>query len=161
MVMAEEHGMYKGLAPGERERGVKNNGVVLIQGRASLVCQCCNSKVLDCIILLLQPISLFLPHSGNAQCGHDTDQVISQANKRLIFSLTQVMVKFIAFQCQKGLLAAMWEKKRKPWHLKQMYPKPLFCMASHDCKLKITQEKESEKTKALKKSVFIPLGWSL
>lgn len=71
------------------------------------------------------------------------------------------MVKFIAFQCQKGLLAAMWEKKRKPWHLKQMYPKPLFCMASHDCKLKITQEKESEKTKALKKSVFIPLGWSL
>lgn len=27
--MAEEHGMYKGLAPGERERGVKNNGVLL------------------------------------------------------------------------------------------------------------------------------------
>lgn len=27
--------------------------------------------------------------------------------------------------------------------------------------LKLHKEKESEKTKALKKSVFIPLGWSL
>ena len=45
--MAEEHGMYKGLAPGERARGVKNNGGLLRRGRASLLCQCCNSKVLS------------------------------------------------------------------------------------------------------------------
>ena len=45
--MAGEHGMYKGLAPGERARGVKNNGGLLRRGRASLLCLCCNSKVLS------------------------------------------------------------------------------------------------------------------
>ncbi|KAK5617221.1 hypothetical protein CRENBAI_010444, partial [Crenichthys baileyi] len=45
--MAEEHGMFKGLAPGERARGVKNNGRLLRPGRTSLLCQCCTSKLLS------------------------------------------------------------------------------------------------------------------
>lgn len=64
MVMAEEHGMYKGLAPGDRARGVKNNGGLLRRGRASLLCQCCNSKVLSVEnkkkTRIPQPSSLFL-----------------------------------------------------------------------------------------------------
>lgn len=47
MVMAEEHGMYKGAAPEERARGVKNNGGLLRRGCTSLLCQCCSSKVLS------------------------------------------------------------------------------------------------------------------
>jgi len=44
MVMAEEHGMYKGFAPGERASEVKNNGGLLRKGCASLRCQRSNRK---------------------------------------------------------------------------------------------------------------------
>lgn len=49
MVMAEEHGMYKGLAPGEREGEREEWGTMAEPlsdlGRAPLLCQCFNSKL--------------------------------------------------------------------------------------------------------------------
>ena len=62
MVMAEEHGMYKGSAPGERARGVKNNGGLLRRGRASLLCQWRNSKVLSAEELLHLSLLFCCPH---------------------------------------------------------------------------------------------------
>lgn len=76
--MAEEHGLYKGSAPGEGARGVKNNGGLLRQGCASLLCQCCNSKVLSAQKLVLLSLPFYFPHLGNvyhsrAASGHGAD----------------------------------------------------------------------------------------
>lgn len=55
-----------------------------------------------------------------------------------------MMPKFVASQHKKALLVATW-KREKSSALGEICLKPLFCMAAHNCELKITQEAERER----------------
>lgn len=160
--MAEEHGLYKGSAPGERARGVKNNGGLLRRGRTSLLCQCCNSKVLSAEKLVFLSLPFYFPRLGNvhnprAASGHGADPgSFHKQIRSLKCFLASNDCEVWSFAGWKRVLRwSCGEKKEKS---KALWPclKPLFCMASHNCELKIT-DGEKTRSKALKKLVKKPL----
>lgn len=73
-----------------------------------------------------------------------------------------MIVKFRAFPDEKGFICGHVEKREIQGTSKTCL-KPLFCMASHNCKLKITEGKKKDlrHSKNQLKSLFFLLSWSL
>lgn len=145
--MAEEHGLYKRSAPGERARGVKNNGGPLRRGRASLLRQCCNSKVLSAEKLVFLSLPFCFTRLGNVDnprawygCDADPRSFYKQIRSLKCFSASNDSEVLSSAGWKRVLWWSCGKNPRHCDHVWSLY----FCMASHNCNLKITEGEKSE-----------------